>query len=331
MENRLFYKNILLISPVYFNYYKEMISSLENMGAIVDWYDERPSNNFFVKSILRVNENLIKSNLESYYDKIIEKIKDKRYKYILIIKPEGIPVSSINKIKKMNPDAKVVMMLWDSIANNKAAIEKIKYADKVFSFDKNDCEKYKLTFRPLFYIEKYSDIANSKVKYEQDLLFVGTVHSDRYKILMNLKNKLEEQGHSCYFYMYIPYKIFYRVRKVLFNEFSGSSIDEFKFKPLSQGEIVDLVRKSRVVLDIQHPKQTGLTMRTIEMLGADKKILTTNNDIINYDFYNKDNIQLVDRDISDLDFRFFHTKYNKVPKEIKHNYSLESWLLELLN
>jgi hypothetical protein len=324
-------KKVLLISPVYFNYYKEMIKSLTAMGAEVDWFDERPSNGFFVKAILRVNENLIMHNLNKYYSNIIENIKHKTYDYILIIKPEGIPVEVIEKLKKLNPKAKVVIELWDSLANNKAAVEKLQHAHKVFSFDKDDCKKYNLIFRPLFYIDKYKNLSKKANNNQYDLLFIGTVHTDRYKVLVNLKNKLEAAGLKVYFYMYIPYKAMYIGKKVLLRKFSGSSIKDFKFKPLSQDQIVDLVGKSRVVLDIQHPKQTGLTMRTIEMLGANKKLITTNESVKDYDFYNKANIQVVDRNISNLDLEFFNSKYEVVPNEIKEKYSLEYWLLELLS
>lgn len=324
-------KKVLLISPVFFNYYKEMINSLTSMGAEVDWFDERPSNSFFAKAILRVNDNLIKYNINKYYSNIIETIKNKTYDYILIVKPEGITVEVIEKLKKLNPNAKVVIELWDSLANNKAALEKLQHVHKVFSFDKDDCKKYNLNFRPLFYINKYKNLAGKDDKNQYDLLFIGTVHSDRYKVLVNLRNKLETAGLKVYFYMYIPYKAMYIGKKVLFREFLGSSIEDFKFKPLPQDEIVELVGKSKVVLDIQHPKQTGLTMRTIEMLGADKKLITTNESVKDYDFYNQSNIQVVDRNISNLDLEFFNSKYEVVPNEIKERYSLESWLLELLS
>ena len=43
----------------------------------------------------------------------------------------------------------MVLMLWDSVANKVNTLEKLDLFDEVFSFDKKDCEKFGLTFRPL--------------------------------------------------------------------------------------------------------------------------------------------------------------------------------------
>ena len=47
----------------------------------------------------------------------------------------------------------------------------------------------------------------------------------------------------------------------------------------------EIVTNSKCVLDSAQANQNGLTIRVIEMLGAKKKIITTNEDVVNYDFY----------------------------------------------
>ncbi|MFH4210110.1 lipopolysaccharide biosynthesis protein, partial [Acinetobacter baumannii] len=61
-------------------------------------------------------------------------------------------------------------------------------------------------------------------------------------------------------------------------------------------EIIKLYAKSNVILDISHPGQSGLTMRTFEAIGAGKKLITTNLNIKEYPFYNSDNIFIISRD-----------------------------------
>lgn len=84
------------------------------------------------------------------------------------------------------------------------------------------------------------------------------------------------------------------------------------------------------MIDIQHPKQVGLTMRTIEMLGLRKKLITTNQDIKNYDFYNEDNICIIDRKDILIKKNFFETNYNSNSDAYRKNYSLESFVDEIL-
>jgi len=300
------------------------------MGAKVDYFDERPSNTAISKILIRVKKSLIDSKIKEYYKIILNKIEKNNYDYILIVKAESIPNDVILKLKKLNPNGKIILELWDSIANNSGAQEKISLVDKAFSFDRNDCREYNMNFRPLFYIEKYNDIAIKSNETEYDLLFVGTVHSDRYKALKNLQAKLEKNGYKVFYYMYIPNKILYYIRKFILGELKGASIEEFKFKSINQDEVLSLVSKSKVIIDIQHPKQTGLTMRTIEMLGANKKIITTNSNIKEYDFYSESNIFIVQRNMENLDMNFFKSEYIPVANNIKERYSIEAWLLELL-
>lgn len=103
------------------------------------------------------------------------------------------------------------------------------------------------------------------------------------------------------------------------------------FEKKDSSEIADIVNQSKSVLDIQHPNQTGLTMRTIEMIGMNKKLITTNASIVNYDFYNKKNILIIDRDNPQIDVSFFSTPYEKLNPEIYQKYSLSSWILDVLS
>ena len=100
---------------------------------------------------------------------------------------------------------------------------------------------------------------------------------------------------------------------------------------MSSNEIADVVEQSKIILDIQHPKQTGLTMRTIEMIGMNKKIMTTNETIKEYDFYNPNNIFVIDRNNIKLDTDFFDKQYVPIQKETYEKYSLEQWIKDVLS
>jgi hypothetical protein len=89
------------------------------------------------------------------------------------------------------------------------------------------------------------------------------------------------------------------------------------------------VKRSRVILDIQHPAQEGLTMRTIEMIGAGKKLLTTNREVISYDFYDSHNMQYIDRNNPVIDKSFFKTDYRTIDSRIYDKYSIRGWLREV--
>ena len=66
---------------------------------------------------------------------------------------------------------------------------------------------------------------------------------------------------------------------------------------------------SRCVLDSAQEGQMGLTIRVLEALGAKKKLITTNEDIVNYDFYNEENIYVYDGKTFDFNSPFFKSVF----------------------
>jgi hypothetical protein len=111
------------------------------------------------------------------------------------------------------------------------------------------------------------------------------------------------------------------------------AFEEISFTKRSAAEIVDVVRSSRAVLDIQHFKQTGLTMRTLETLGAGKKLITTNPDVKEYDFYDRGRVMVIDRSnpAAALNLEFFREDDRKVSELVIDSYSIGSWLKDILN
>ncbi|MGL6101470.1 MAG: hypothetical protein ACRC0G_17860, partial [Fusobacteriaceae bacterium] len=184
-------------------------------------------------------------------------------------------------------------------------------------------------FRPLFYLDEYSSRADNKI-FNYDLTFIGTAHSDRYRILKSLKNEGLEKKLKTYFFMYFPSKALFYLKKLTDKSYLKTDINDFSFNSISKNEILNIISKSKVIIDIQHPKQTGLTMRSIEMLGMKKKLLTTNKDIVNYDFYNENNIRIIDRDNPELDSEFIKSEYKEIDNFNYEKYSIGKWLEEIL-
>ena len=100
-------------------------------------------------------------------------------------------------------------------------------------------------------------------------------------------------------------------------------------KGLKGKEMEDVYEASRCVLDSAQEGQLGLTIRVLEALGAKKKLITTNEDVVNYDFYREENIYVYNG-IFDYTSKFFKEPYREVEPLIYKQYSLRSWLTEIL-
>lgn len=325
-------KRILLIAPKFFSYEEEIKKELEKQNFKVDYFDERFGNTSLDKVIIRLKIPFIFDYLsKKYYCKIQKKILNEYYDYIFFINLETITKKSLLELKEKNKQSKFILYMWDSFKNKKQTLKLTNYFDKVFTFDEDDL-KYdkKIEFLPLFYIDKFKESKEIEEKYT--LSFIGTFHSDRAQILKKLKMKLEEKKINYYFYLYYQSKIILKIRKFLLDKnLKNIDLNSIVSKKLTFQEVNNINNNSKIILDIENPNQTGLTMRTMEVaLGMKKKLITTNKSIRNYDFYDESNVLIIDREFPNIKENFLQEKYKVLKKEIYEKYSLRNWIKNIL-
>lgn len=326
-------KKILFFSPAFFNYENMIAEKMREMGAEVDMHDVRSVTSAKDRALLKISPGFFKNQSLKYYERILDQHKGKQYDYILIVKCDMTPVSILKRFRKEYPTAKLCLNLWDSVNNIPGVTEKFKYFDTIHSFDMNDCVTYpELKFRPLFFADQFRKKDRSgDYDYKYDISFLGTIHSDRYAVIKQVQKIAKEKGLKCYWFLYLQSKFIYYFYKITKKEFREADRDSFSFDKMTAADIAKIVDESRIILDVQHPKQTGLTMRTIEMIGMNKKLITTNQSIEEYDFYNSNNIVVVDRNKVDIPAFFWSAPYSALPTEIYEKYSLQNWILEVLS
>ncbi len=319
-------KRILFFSARAFDIPENIKTALEKQGAEVDYYDERPANTFCVKALIRINRNLLARYIDRYHGRIIDQTARKRYDYVFFVKGESVSRKSLDRLKSLHPDARFVIYHWDSIANNKNALNLLPCFDRVLSFDRSDCERLGMTFLPLFYMPEYASVAVRPPEYKYDLMFVGTMHSDRYRIVEEVRKQIQKAGGKSFLYFFFQSKVLFYKMKMQQKCMRKVTSDQVHFKALTKRQLLELYAESRIVVDIQHPKQTGLTMRCMETLGAKRKLITTNGRIKEYDFYDPDNILVIDRAHPVIPQAFLQSEYKAIPEMVYRKYALENWL-----
>lgn len=324
-------KSILLISPSFFGYEKSIKQRLSEVSAKVDYFDERPANTFWSKALVRINRKLIYRRISQYYNSIYASIRNQVYDYVLVINVEAMPISFLEKVRERNSHAVFLLYMWDSISNKKNTMNYLSLFDRVFSFDPEDCRKYSnISFRPLFFLNEYAKLSHEQ-NYKYDFSFVGTAHSDRYALIQKIYIQIQNLGLKSYWYLYLQdMKLFYW-NKITNSAFAKARLHDFQYNALSKNEVLDVVEKSQVIIDIQHPNQIGLTMRVIEILGARRKLVTTNASIKDYEFYLKENILVIDRENPIISKEFCYTSYQPLDDCVYHKYSLDGWLEDIFS
>jgi len=319
-------KKVLFLAVRFFQYEKAIAQRLSELGAEVDFYDERPSNSNFAKGVIRFNKKIYQSIINRYYRSIIDEIQNKKYDYFLLIKGEAVPAYFLEKVRLLNPGIEMIYYNFDPLKEYPVLISNLKYFDKKFTFERNDALRYGLSFRPLFYLNEYKRLASDISDLNYDIIFIGSAHTDRYIVGENVRSIAEKLKLKCFFYYYAMGRIAFRLRKIVDKELKQFDNKKLSFTTQSHHEIIDYYRQAKSVLDINKPFQDGLTLRTFEVLASGRKLITTNSDITNYPFYNPNNIFIIDRTHIKLDRDFFNSEFEKIEDDVLYMMSLDSFI-----
>lgn len=266
--------------------------------------------NFILKSFFRKNLKTM-----HFGKKIIKNLEEigELQDVILVIKGDFIDVESVKKLKKYGK--KTIAYFNDNTKRCPKIIQVIPHFDEVFSFEKEDCKKYNLNFATNWIYNSSSDNNNNNNNVDITYQVFNIISKDgRLPILSKIANNLKLNN--------INYKIFVYHKK---NKKKTKTI-EYINEYISLSEVEQYINKSQVLLDVNRKGQNGLTFRVFESIGLRKKLITTNSDIINYDFYNPNNILVIDEKKPNIPPSFFETEYENIPDKIFRKYTLEGWI-----
>lgn len=203
---------------------------------------------------------------------------------------------------------KVVVYYWNLITDRELNPDYIrkKYPSFVLcTFDPEDAKKYNIRFVDTYYFNLKYDCE----KYESDFFYVGGYRPGREDILTTIKELTNN-------------KYIYNFNLIKFDD---------KNKGIKYADIISMISKTKIIVDLNRNGQNGLTLRPLEALVFKKKLITNNSNIINYPFYNKNNIFILGVDkMEDLD-KFYNGVYLDISEELISKYYFENWLKKVLS
>ena len=322
-------KTILMFCTDFFGYEKRIADGLRAAGHRVDLYDERPSGSALAKLCIRKNVRLYRPHIRRYVEQIIQKNRAQRYDIILVVKGEAVNAEIISMLRQTWPNAEYILYLWDALKNIPEGETRISLYDRVFTFDPADAKQYDLPLLLLPYSAEHAGTAAAE-RYEYDIAFVGTAHSDRPQVVSEVKNFCEAHGLRCFVYLYSPHIFVYLFNKLTNPSYRGIRRRDVHFSPLPDQALYKIYSASKCVLDIEHPGQSGATTRAVEMLPLRRKVITTNPLVRTFPFYREENYHVIDRKRPEIDLNFLKTEYVPLPEEIIAQYSPKQFAMALL-
>lgn len=229
-------------------------------------------------------------------------------KYILLFSP--IEQKVVDYIKSKCPTCKLIYWYWNPAYRIGRPTPKLYESCELWTFDLEDANRYKMKYNNTFY---FDNIEIKKEKSVYDILFVGR-NKHRQEALVEIKREFEQRGLKTFFHI-VP---------------NRNEDNKEKINPISYKKYLELVAQSKAILDIMPPSQVGLTLRPMESLFLEKKIITDNIHISREAFYHPRNVFIVGKDNFDSLVEFLDSPFVPVDNKIKELYDFNNWINRII-
>lgn len=240
---------------------------------------------------------------------------------ILVLNPDVFTAETLQFIR--NNTKKLITFLYDNLERY-PVLDKLHLFDKIYSFEDADIKKH--SFEPLtnYNYINFVDQPKSK-KVIHDVFYISSFDKKRIAQSLKLGQKLNSLNKT--FRIIISGKKAWKenLKNKGLNKNSVGKID-FTNHKMCLNEVLDHYQNSTVMVDFMRQNQHGLSFRVFEAMALNKKLITDNPLIKNYDFYNPNNILIVDEDLNNLNEEFFTTPYQNISEEVYNYYTVEHWI-----
>lgn len=311
---------ILLIGINFGNYEKRIIDVIKKQGHEVFYMFDTDEHFSFYQRIF--GETFAKKKTIQYQNKML-RIMPKSFDRVIVIVGRMLTSSFLYMVKKNSPRARYILYLWDDVKRVENFEETKDVYNEIYSFDLKDCKDYGFKHLPLF----FNEFPNKRSDKVFDIYSAMFSHSEREKIIKSIDQQASALNKKCRFYVCLGRYTYLKRQKEIKKNHNGDII--YISKPIDENENYANMNKAKIILDVQFSSQIGLTMRTIESLGMKNKLITTNSYISYYDFYNENNICIIDRDQPKIDTKFLDKPYIEIDTDIYKKYSLDTWVKTL--
>ena len=176
----------------------------------------------------------------------------------------------------VNPIERRMNLGWDKLSFYK------KKFDLIITTDREDARKYDIAFFPLFY-SAIPEKQSMDIKY--DCAFIGR-DKGRGNLIKKIDAEIKKRELTSYF----------RLR-------DGMDTKSSEEAWIPYDKILGIVSQSNCLVEVLQENQSGISLRAMEAVIFNKKLLTNNKDIIHYPFYDERFIRVFS-DINDIDFDF---------------------------
>lgn len=211
--------------------------------------------------------------------------------------------------------ARIIVWYMDPYSECPLVIDNLDNVEQ-WSFDEKDCQNRGFNFLNTFYCFSGDD---SSLEEYMDVFFIG-VDKGRYEYISKIRDQLIAKGIGCNFFFVKEKWIFLSLQEI----YKRRNRKYSQYMPYDK--LIQNVKQSRALLDINQKEQSGLSQRPLEALFYNKKLITNNDHIREMDFYDENNIYIIKNESLDGIEDFLLAPFHEIPVTIKEKYTFEKWI-----
>lgn len=277
----------------------------------------------FRKIFLRDKQAKFKLISEMLKKQVETQLNNDVFDYALFFLANNYSLDFIRYIKPKVKSGGMINYQWDGMQRYPFIYELLPFFDRAYVFNPSDLNDTKYSLLPT--TNFYFDYDLTPLNVEYDFYFLGGNIPDRQKDIIRFANYAQNKGWKLDFNIVCSdnpnnYRQLYPTN---INLLSQSEAKSYQDNLLA-------ARKAKVLVDFVINSHQGLSLRTFEALGHNKKLITTNKEILKYDFYHPHNIFILDDNVDELE-EFLSKPYYVIDPNIKEKYSFGNWIKYVLN
>lgn len=310
---------ILLIMPFFMGYEKRLETILKNTYSVTlldsEQFSTEIRKRYCSSSKLRWGvRKLSRSFRESDQEKaenivlaqalrLIDRSRN-AYDIILGINGAYLPNKFYLELKEGNPNARVLFYAWDDLSNL-FKTSHITFFEEQYSYNIEDCRRRNMHYLPVFVQEESKGHAKTD---QYDITYIASAYSKERVDFADMLFAMYGKQYRLFIYLYDP---------------QMSSRSQFAYRePLSNSQYIDILRRSKAILDVPAATQHGPTTRAFDALLTKTKVITTNKHMKEYPIYSE-NILIIDKEKPVIDAKFMSKSYMQTDYQCMN---VEEWI-----
>ena len=267
--------------------------------------------NLFMRIIREIwfGLDLPKKNL--WYNPDIKKNNAKIY----FVKDPLMTVDFLLWLRREKKDARILLDFDNRVGANINPDDLQDSSIEKWSYDPDDCYQYNMKLKPNGYFDCYKIKEKKKIVY--DIIFEGR-DKGRAEKLFQLENTLNELGLKTYFRI-SPNRSYLKFKKKYYRPV------------ITYTEYLELLAKSRAVLNLMPDGQTAITMRDYEAIFNGIKCITNNSAIKSFRLYHPSRFFIIGIDDINKINDFLEKEFKTISDEELDEYKLDKVIYKMVN